>query len=257
MIMQHLWARTEQDLKDTARMAHYEWSTASASNKLRCFLQSVDLSDPTVYMAKVDQVLSKIATETYDKVFLVHNAGSLGQLGVVQESISSPMEMQPYWELNVTSVMWLNKRFLDVFGATRDELLDLEAVRTDTEQTQLVIGNITSLCGIEPFKTHMMYCTGKAAREMHHRVIATEQAALDKARVLQYSPGPMDTEMQQTIRESPLVDPGLREQFVEMKTRGTLIPPAKSSERGVRLAISGEFESGAHMDYYDLDSSNE
>uniref|UniRef100_A0AAV1UHB4 Sepiapterin reductase n=1 Tax=Peronospora matthiolae TaxID=2874970 RepID=A0AAV1UHB4_9STRA len=253
----HLWARTELDLKDTERMAHAEWSAASASNTLRCFLQAVDLSDPAVYTARVDQVLSTLATETYAQVFLVHNAGSLGQLGLVQESTLSPMAMQPYWELNVTSVMWLNKRFLDVFGATRDQLLDSAAVQTDTEQTQLVVVNITSLCGIEPFKTHMMYCTGKAAREMHHRVIATEQAALDKVRVLQYSPGPMDTEMQQTIRESPVVDSGLRHQFVEMKTRGTLIPPAKSSERGVRLAISGEFDSGAHVDYYDLDSSNE
>ncbi|CAI5722215.1 unnamed protein product [Hyaloperonospora brassicae] len=253
----HLWARSEQDLEDTKRMAHCEWAQASASNELRCFVQSVDLSDPIDYTAKIDQVLSTFATEKYSQVFLVHNAGSLGQLGFVQESVSSPIEVQQYWELNVTSVMWLNKRFLDVFGATRDELL-ASGASTGTEQlTQLVIVNITSLCGIEPFKTHMMYCTGKAAREMHHRVLATEQAAKGKVRVLQYSPGPMDTGMQKTIRESPRVDPELRTQFVDMKVRETLIPPAKSSERGVRLAISGEYETGAHVDYYDLDQSKE
>lgn len=204
------------------------------------------------YSAKVDQVLLQLAAQSYDRVFLVHNAGSLGQLGLVQECVSSPTELAQYWELNVTSVLWLNKRFLDVFGASRDELL-AKTSATDGKQTQLVIVNITSLCGIEPFKTHGMYCTGKAAREMHHRVIATEQAASAKVRVLQYSPGPMDTDMQKTIRESPRVDPELRKQFADMKAQETLIPPAQSSERGVKLAISDEFKTGVHVDYYDLD----
>ncbi|CAI5739563.1 unnamed protein product [Peronospora destructor] len=165
------------------------------------------------------------------------------------------MDLAQYWELNLTSVIWLNKRFLDVFGASREEVVVLNGP-TINKQTQLVIVNITSLCGVEPFKTHMMYCAGKAAREMHHRVIAAEQAASDKVRVLQYSPGPMDTEMQKRIRESPLVDPELRKQFADMKAQGTLISPAQSSERGVTLAISEEFETGAHVDYYDLTTSS-
>ncbi|POM61255.1 Sepiapterin reductase [Phytophthora palmivora] len=232
-----------------------EWEKEAATGELQCFLQSVDLSSSVDYMTKVDQVLLQLAGQSYDRVFLVHNAGSLGQLGLVQECASSPTELTQYWELNVTSVLWLNKRFLDVFGASRDELLTTSA--TDEKQTQLVIVNITSLCGIEPFKTHMMYCSGKAAREMHHRVIATEQSVTGKTRVLQYSPGPMDTDMQTTIREAPLVDPQLRKQFADMKAQGTLIPPAQSSERGVKLAISGEYETGTHVDYYDLDSPNQ
>ncbi|OWY97605.1 Sepiapterin reductase [Phytophthora megakarya] len=249
----HLWARNEADLKETARLARAEWEKEGATGELQCVLQSVDLSNSVDYVEKVDRVLQQLAKQSYDRVFLVHNAGSLGQLGLVQDCASSPAELAQYWELNVTSVLWLNKRFLDAYGASRDELLNPTA-KTDTNQTQLVILNITSLCGIEPFKTHMLYCSGKAAREMHHRVIATEQAVAGKTRVLQYSPGPMDTDMQKTIRESPRVDPELRQQFEDMKTQGTLIPPAQSSERGVKLAINGEYETGAHVDYYDLDS---
>eukprot|EP00644_Phytophthora_capsici_P009068 jgi/Phyca11/504202/fgenesh2_kg.PHYCAscaffold_6_\ len=225
----------------------------AATGELNSFLQTVDLANSVDYTAKVDQILLQFETQSYDRVFLVHNAGSLGQLGLVQECATAPTELAQYWELNVTSVLWMNKRFLDVFGASRDELL---ASGVTEKQTQLVIVNVTSLCGIEPFKTHMMYCTGKAAREMHHRVIATEQAPSGKVRVLQYSPGPMDTDMQKTIRECPRVDPELRKQFEDMKVQGTLIPPAQSSERGVKLAITGEYESGAHVDYYDLDPTN-
>ncbi|KAF1789547.1 NAD(P)-binding domain [Phytophthora cactorum] len=238
----HLWARSEADLKETERLARGEWETQAANGELKCFLQPVDLSNSVDYMAKVDQVLLQLAEQSYDRVFLVHNAGSLGQLGLVQELLGT----------EVTSVLWLNKRFLDVFGASRDELL-APATASDQKHSQLVIVNVTSLCGIEPFKTHMLYCTGKAAREMHHRVIATEQAAASKVRVLQYSPGPMDTDMQKTLRESPRLDQKLRKQFADMKAQGTLIPPAQSSERGVKLAISGDYETGAHIDYYDLD----
>ncbi|KAG2516526.1 hypothetical protein JM18_007542 [Phytophthora kernoviae] len=265
----HLWARSEGELKETERLARAEWevqastdSTASnttSRRELRCFLQSVDLSNPVDYSLKVDQVLLQLTAQSYDQVFLVHNAGSLGQLGLVQECASSPTELAQYLELNVTSVLWLNKRFLDVFGASREEISAAAAAAAPAKAqiTELVIVNITSLCGIEPFKTHMMYCTGKAAREMNHRVIATEQALVGKVRVLSYSPGPMDTDMQKTIRDSPLVSPDLRKQFADMKAQGTLIPPAVSSLRGVKLALSGEYENGAHVDYYDLDPPTE
>ncbi|KAL4158886.1 hypothetical protein PRNP1_004660 [Phytophthora ramorum] len=225
----HLWARSEEDLQETERLARVEWQKAAATGELRCFLQCVDLSDAADYTHKVDHVLLQLAAQSYGRVFLVHNAGSLGRLGLAQECASSPTELAQYWELNVTSVLWLNKRFLDVYGASREEL------RTSTSVDAHV------------------YCTGKAAREMHHRVVATEQAAVDKVRVLQYSPGPMDTDMQKTIRESSRVDPELRKQFADMKAQGTLIPPAQSSQRGINLAVSGEYETGAHVDYYDLD----
>lgn len=110
-----------------------------------------------------------------------------------------------------------------MFGATREELTRATSLANrseESEQTQKpqsVIVNITSLCGIAPFETHGLYCMGKAAREMHHRVLAQEQLPSSKVRVLQYSPGPMDTGMQTTIRESPAVFEGLAKKYGEMK----------------------------------------
>lgn len=165
-------------------------------------------------------------------------------------------------------------RFLDEFGASREELQSESA----DASTQSLIVNITSLCGIQPFETHSLYCIGKAAREMHHAVIAKEQAPSPKIRVLQYSPGPMDTGMQTTIRESAAVAKELSQKYGEMKAnvrnirsvvvfcheaadvlsclciavQGTLIPPEKSSRLGVKLTLSGAFETGSHVDYYDI-----
>ncbi|KAI9910428.1 hypothetical protein PsorP6_011050 [Peronosclerospora sorghi] len=253
----HLWARTEHELKATEQLARTEWTTVSASGALRVFVQTVDLSNPTDYTSKVEHMMADLTTQTYARVYLVHNAGSLGPLGIIQECIASPVDVAKYWELNLTSVMWLNKRFLDLYGASRDEIFASPSVSASKTTTQLVIVNITSLYGIRPFRTHTMYCTGKAAREMHHKVIAKEQAEVGKVRVLQYSPGPMDTDMQKTIRESNAVDPELRHAFEELKTQGTLAPTAQSSERCVKLAISNKFDTGARFDFYSLSSFGE
>lgn len=151
--------------------------------------------------------------EPHDRVYLVHNAGSLGQLGFTQEWDSYEL-LNKYNELNVVSVFWINNRFLRTFGATRERLLGGAG---ECSPPPVVILNITSLCGIEPFQTHGMYCAGKAAREMHHRVIAMEQSAAPHVRVLSYSPGPMDTDMQKTIRESSHVLPELAQAYASMK----------------------------------------
>ncbi|KAI9908488.1 hypothetical protein PsorP6_003515 [Peronosclerospora sorghi] len=248
---EHLWARNEHELKATEQLARTEWTTLAASGALRVFVQTVDLSNPTDYTTKVDHMMAELTTQTYERVFLVHNAGSLGPLGIVQECISSPVDVAKYWELNLTSVMWLNKRFLDLYGASRDEVFAPPSVSA-SKKTQLVIVNITSMSGVKPFKTYTIYCTGKAAREMHHGVIAKEQAEIGNVRVLQYSPGPMDTDMQKTVRESDSVDPERRKVFKEMKVQGTLAPTAQSSERCVQLAIGDKYDTGARFDFFSL-----
>ncbi|KAG6969819.1 hypothetical protein JG688_00005152 [Phytophthora aleatoria] len=186
----------------------------------------------------------------YETVFLVHNAAALGSLGFAQEC-PSPSEMARHFELNVTSVMWLNKRFLDVFGASRSEMTKLSA---SDDTTKLVFFHVSSRSAIAPYPTLSQYCTAKAAREMHFHVLAAEQERCHKVRVFSYSPGTMDTEMQQTMRESPLMAPELTKWFVEMKEKGTLIPTQQSSHRGVVVTVSGDFESGKHVTFDDLNN---
>ena len=53
--------------------------------------------------------------------------------------------------------------------------------------------NITSLCALQPFKSWGLYCIGKAGRDMLFKVLAAEEPTI---RVLSYSPGPLDTNMQ-------------------------------------------------------------
>lgn len=92
-----------------------------------------------------------------------------------------------------------------------------------------MIVNISSGCGVRPYQTIGLYCAGKAAREMHHRVIAAEQAAASYIQVLNYSPGAMDTDMQEAMRNAEGLHPDLAKLFGGLKeqvrvTSGRCLP---------------------------------
>lgn len=62
-------------------------------------------------------------------------------------------------------------------------------------------------------------------------------------KVLNYAPGPMDTEMTKPIREQVL---GF--------DRNIMVDIQESAHRCVRLAIGGAFTTGAHIDFYDQEA---
>lgn len=87
-------------------------------------------------------------------------------------SFTNVAEVDSYLSLNVSSCLCLTASILQAFPQ-----------RPGVRRT---VVNITSLCALQPFCSWVLYCTGKAAREMMFRVLAEEEPDL---RVLNYSPG--------------------------------------------------------------------
>lgn len=81
-------------------------------------------------------------------------------------------EVDSYLSLNVSSSLCLTASVLQAFPQ-----------RSGLKRTVI---NISSLCALQPFRSWVLYCTGKAARDMMFRVLAEEEPDL---RVLNYSPG--------------------------------------------------------------------
>lgn len=130
--------------------------------------------------------------------------------------------------------------------------------------------NVSSLAAVQAFPTWGMYCACKAARDMYHTVLADEQRSQSDAEntgnstsgaagvtkkeiiVLNYAPGPMDTNMQAQIRTSEQKDPSLGTIYTDMKAQNMLVDPLASAEKLVTiLNTPNSFRSGAHVDYYD------
>lgn len=115
--------------------------------------------------------------------------------------------------------------------------------------------NVSSLAALQPFVTWSLYCAGKAARDMMHKVLAEEVKADPPGgrtlSVLNYAPGPMDTDMNAVIRLAEEADVGTKEYFQKMKDDGALVNPDDSAMKLVRI-LEDKVYAGDHVDFYDV-----
>ncbi|XP_074677869.1 sepiapterin reductase [Strix aluco] len=168
------------------------------------------------------------------RLLLVNNAGSLGDISKSFLDLTDPDEINSYFAFNVTSALCLTTTALKAFGA-----------RPGSSRT---VVNVSSLCAIKPFKNWALYCSGKASRDMMFQVLALEEPDV---RVLNYAPGPLDTDMQLLAR-TKTGDPEMRQFFQSLQESGQLIDCTVSAQKLVNLLEEDTFPSGAHVDFYNV-----
>lgn len=172
--------------------------------------------------------------EDMDHIMLVNNAATLGDVSKYVQGLTDPAEVDSYLSLNVSSAVCLTARMLQAFpqhpGLRRS------------------VVNVSSLCALQPFRSWGLYCTGKAAREMMFKVLAEEEPDL---RVLSYSPGPLDTEMQVEAR-AKTADPSIKKTFSSMFAQGQLLTCQASSSKLMKVLLDDTFTSGDHVDVFDV-----
>ncbi|KAM7078233.1 sepiapterin reductase [Molossus nigricans] len=171
--------------------------------------------------------------EGLQRVLLINNAGTLGDVSKGFVNLADAAEMNNYWALNLTSMLCVTSSILRAFP--------------DSPGLSRTVVNISSLCALQPFKGWTLYCAGKAAREMMFKVLASEEPSV---RVLSYAPGPLDTDMQQLARETSL-DSDLRKRLQELKTKGELVDCRVSAQKLLNVLQKDMFKSGDHVDFYD------
>lgn len=121
---------------------------------------------------------------------------------------------------------------------------------------RLDVVNVSSLAAIKAFETWGVYCIGKAARDMLIQVIAVEVETTKAAsngtivKSLNYAPGPVDTDMQAEIRQTATVEEQ-RAFYTSMFEAGKLVTPSQTSAKLVSILERNEYQSGAHIDFYD------
>uniref|UniRef100_A0AC35FLC0 Uncharacterized protein n=1 Tax=Panagrolaimus sp. PS1159 TaxID=55785 RepID=A0AC35FLC0_9BILA len=95
------------------------------------------------------------------------------------------------------------------------------------------------------------YCVGKAAREAYFRNFALET----DSRVLNYSPGPVETDMITEIGKSSF-DPQIREMFSPTSTQSVdthrkRLSPKETVSKLIAIIDKNEFDNGGRVDYFD------
>ncbi|XP_029371873.1 sepiapterin reductase a isoform X1 [Echeneis naucrates] len=225
-----LVARTEDDLRSLQKeLAESEEGRAGLVAK--CVV--ADLGQ-TEGVESVVGVSKESFSDDMDHIILVNNAASLGDVSRYAISFTNMAEVDAYLSFNVSSSLCLTASILQAFPQ-----------RAGLRRTVI---NISSLCALQPFSSWVLYCTGKAARDMIFRVLAEEEPDL---RVLNYSPGPLDTDMYMVARTRS-ADPGVRKSFSDMIDQGQVLTCEKSCKKLMKLLLDDKYTSGDHIDIYDV-----
>ena len=193
----------------------------------------------------------------------VNNAGSLGHLGPSWKSPSLE-DMRQTIDLNVTGSLWLSVRFARYIKEIEQQQQNYQErnppIKMGKATTSATIVNISSLVAVsKDFPGMGIYSAGKAAREMYHALLAKDEdeATEEESEIeppnaillktLNYAPGPLETTMTQEIRDSDGLDADIQSNF-----QTKLLDPEDSARKLIELLDTNEFESGSHIDYYDL-----
>lgn len=202
------------------------------SNELRVVIKAMDLTKPPI--EEINEMIStSFNALNFELALIIHNVGTLGDIGKWARDITDFNELNSYFDVNVNTLAILNNCLLKVIPMT----------------TKKLIVNITSKAAVKPFKSFGFYCMGKAAREMYFRVLAEEEKDI---LVLNYSPGPVESDMT-VYAQSDSVSSETSGMFKNLRDSGTILTTEQTTKRFLEIIATGDYKSGDHIDYYDND----
>lgn len=120
------------------------------------------------------------------KLYLVNNAGLVDPIDRAENIEIDDLMKQVY--VNTVAPMFLTNHFLK---------------RASEDNVQLITAIVTSGAAVKPKYGWSVYCSTKASMNMYTQTVAIEQEEQGTEHaIIAFSPGVMDTEMQETIRSS-------------------------------------------------------
>ncbi|CAO1353421.1 unnamed protein product [Diamesa tonsa] len=203
------------------------------NDQLKVFVKSINLTKPTA--EELNSILNESYNESvnYDMALVIHNVGTVGDVSKMAKDIEDYSELESYYSTNVFSPIVLNTQIMKLISSS----------------TKKFIVNITSAAATNAFKSFAFYCAGKAAREMYFKVLAEEEKN-NNVLVLNYAPGPVETDMVADV-QNRAADKDLVNYFKGIREGKTILTTEQTTLRLLEVIAKGNYETGAHVDYYD------
>jgi benzil reductase ((S)-benzoin forming) len=174
---------------------------------------SIDLSDISLLKDRINEIFPKI-TEA-DKIILINNAGTLGQVGQVGKIESENFEQ--LFKVNLIAPVILINEFIKKYK-------DLPCLK--------IIMNISSGAGKHSVDGWSGYCSSKAALDMFSLVVNDEQQISGgNFKIYSVSPGIVDTQMQSEIRKASQKDFSRVSEFMSYKEKGELADAKQAAKK--------------------------
>ncbi|XP_019631736.1 PREDICTED: sepiapterin reductase-like [Branchiostoma belcheri] len=216
--------RNSESLRDTEKLCK------AMSPHIQITTLFGDLSKSSVTGSIFACLRFQVDPTDYKHALLVNNAGTVGNVSRRTWEHSDPLELDSYFNLNVASAVSLTGKFLEF---VRPGNLPCTVVNVTCDEAQ------------RPMKCHSLYCAGKAAREMMFKVMAQEEPHI---RILNYNPGPLETELKTTVMIEA-ADDGVREEIRRLRDNNQLIDPDMPARKLVQLLKEDLFKSGEVVNF--------
>lgn len=195
---------------------------------------ALDLGRPGDAARALSTALAPLAGQRWDEIVAISNAAQLGPVGPLVGKADE--EILANVEVNVAGGIVFMNAVLRAFSA---------------HACDKTLVNISSGAAQRPFHGWSLYCAAKAGLERFVECVALEQEALAQPfRVLNISPGVIDTGMQAEIRGSGDEDFPDRERFVGLKEDGVLQAPDAVAEVIARI-VAGRPANGGRFEVAD------
>lgn len=195
-----------------------------------------DLADPVAWDGVIARLAAEIAGRDWERITLVHSAGTLTPIGYVGENDQAA----------VTANVLLNSAAGQVLGHGF-----LAAVRELTCRRELVM--ISSGAARRSVPGWATYGASKAAFDRWVATVGEEQADRGGVQVLSVAPGVVATPMQAQIRVTDPHDfPGVQ-RFQHLYERGELIDPDVAA-RQLWTLLDDDVRTGSVVDLRDRDA---
>ncbi|XP_076361149.1 sepiapterin reductase-like [Tachypleus tridentatus] len=225
-----LIARSENGLKETKQLIK------ECGKETQVITAPMDLN--TVSATEVEQLLAKLcqcvesSPVKIDQAFLIHNAGTIGDISRHASSFKDSDEITRYFNLNFNSAVVLTSVFLE------------KILKYKTKFRHII--NISSLASQKAVNGWALYCSGKAARNMYFKVLAQEDPSLN---VICYGPGPLETDMMKDILEHAF--PEVRAFIQKLSNEGKVLKCETTVARLFTVLEEGKFKSGNYVDVFE------
>ena len=188
---------------------------------------SMDFTDPVACQHIWSKQLPQLSEKPWQSVVLISNAAMVSPIQPMGSC--SHAEMTAHIHVNLVAAMSVVN----------------EVMRHFNNVPMKNIVNVSSGAATSPLPSWGLYCATKAAMEQYIRCIALEQGCCDSPwRVMNYSPGIMDTPMQATIRQTDPQQFALQKQFQAYYEEGQLRTPQSVAQDLLALLHSEAWQSG-------------
>ncbi|UOE95459.1 (S)-benzoin forming benzil reductase [Alkalihalobacillus sp. LMS39] len=219
-----------------ARSKNEELIQRAKTENCRIDWFQVDLNDSLVVESTMKSIFEQIWKQEVDELVLINNAGMIQPIKRAERCTAE--EVETHFHVNLVAPIVLTANFIK-------SSLSFNGAK------QVI--NISSGAGKHPISGWSAYCSAKAGLDLYSRTVAMEQTeAPYPVKVLSFSPGIIDTDMQSDIRSANKDDFAQIEKFIDYKQSGQLQTPFQVASIIKQIVSDPSIEQGALLSVHDF-----